>query len=85
MNHDWKDSIAFVYYTIATVSVILVFIRLVYAWFRDFDNSQRFITDMAKVHLPHIYDCFEKIADRLDIKLEKAPTVNFSEDRTPGH
>lgn len=77
-----KEIVTLIYYGSATISIILVAVRLLYTWFKDFDNSQRFITDMAQVHLPYIYDCFEKIGKRLDVPLDERPIVNFSLDRT---
>lgn len=80
MPPELKALVTFIYYLAGAVAGILVFIRLLYGWFRDFDNSQRFTHDMALIHLPHIYDCLEKIGDALGIELEATPAVNFSHD-----
>lgn len=69
------------YYLVGALSFISVFIRVVYGWFKDYDNAQRFTADMAKVHLPYIYNCMFRIANRLDLELDQAPTVNFSYTR----
>jgi hypothetical protein len=75
---DFKSYVAYFYYAIGGVGLVLVLIRNLYTWFRDFDNTQRFASDMALIHLPHIYDCLGKIADKMEITLERVPPVNFS-------
>jgi hypothetical protein len=69
------------YYGIGAVAFVLAFIRIVYGWFRDFDNAQKFTADMARVHLPYIYNCMFRIANKLDLELDQAPTVNFANGR----
>lgn len=73
-----KDSISLVYYMIGAVAFVLAFIRILYGWFRDFDNANRFTSDMATVHLPFIYKALCKLAERFDIELEQSPIINFS-------
>ncbi|CAN5950538.1 unnamed protein product [Sphagnum jensenii] len=63
----------------AGLGALLVFIRIVYTWFKDFDNSQRFIYDMAQTHLPYVYSSLERIADKLDVALEDRPNINFTQ------
>jgi hypothetical protein len=75
----FRDGISFIYYLIGAVAFVLVFIRLLYGWFRDFENGQRFTTDMAKVHLPYIYNSLNKIGDALGVELDHNPPVNFSD------
>jgi len=69
------------YYILAALAVVAVLIRVVYSFFRDFDNAKRFTSDMASIHLPYIYDCMNRIANKLDIELGKTPPVNFSTSR----
>lgn len=76
--HDFSS----IYYLIGALSFISVFIRVVYGWFRDYDNAQKFAADMAKVHLPYIYNCLNRIATKLEVQLPDRPEVNFS---IPGH
>lgn len=75
---NFKDAVNLGYYAIGGLALIGVLVRNLYTWFRDFDNTQRFASDMALIHLPHIYNCLEKIADKMEIPLEQKPPVNFS-------
>jgi hypothetical protein len=66
------------YYSLSAISFFLVFVRLVYTWFRDFDNSQKFICDMADTHLPYLYTSIQRIADKLDVELPATPSIKFT-------
>lgn len=66
------------YYIAGGASFLAVFVRIVYTWFRDFDNAQRFTTDMARVQLPYIHNCLFLIAKKLDLDLDIPPPVNFT-------
>lgn len=73
-----KEHLPDIYYTVGALSFVSVFIRVVYGWFRDWDNAQRFTADMAKVHLPYIYNCLSRIASKLELEPFPPPPVNFS-------
>lgn len=73
-----KATLSFIYYVAAGVGLLLAGIRIVYGWFRDYDNATRFTKDMALQHLPYIYSTLTAICKKLEIENELPPLVNFS-------
>lgn len=79
----FKEGLSLFYYMVGAVAFVLAFIRVLYGWFRDFDNANRFTADMAMVHLPYIHHALRKLAERLEVDLESAPPINFSSGKPP--
>lgn len=73
-----KDNVSVIYYSIGAVSFILMALRMVYSWYRDYDNANRFTSDMALIHLPYIHQALRRVAERLGVDLDPSPMINFS-------
>jgi hypothetical protein len=80
MTHDWITN---AYYALGALALCAALIRVLYTWFRDYDNTQHFVSDLALIHIPYINNCLGKIADKLDIALDQNPPVNFTYARKP--
>jgi hypothetical protein len=75
---SFKEGLSLFYYLLGALAAIIAVIRVLYGWFKDYDNSTQFTQDMAQTHLPHIYKSLARIADKLDVDLEDCPPIMFT-------
>jgi hypothetical protein len=62
----------------ATSSIqLVVFLRWLHRRMRDDEVNRQFIRDVARNHLPHIYEGLHKIAAKQGILLNLPPNVRF--------
>ncbi len=59
------------------VTQFFIFLRWLHRRMRNSEIERAFVRDMARVHLPHLYQALQLIAARLGIKLEDQPAVRF--------
>jgi len=78
-DHGAVQAISYIYYLVGALAFLAAFIRVLYGWFRDYDNSVRFTADMATTHLPYLYEGMRTIAASLGVSLKPAPPINFSQ------
>lgn len=78
-DHTAVQTLSYIYYLAGALAFIAALVRVLYGWFRDYDNSVRFTTDMATTHLPYLYEGLQTIATSLGVPLKPAPTINFSQ------
>lgn len=76
-----KQAVSLSYYIMGGLAFLAALIRVLYGWFRDYDNAIRFTTDMANSHLPYVYQSLQRIANKLDVELEAPPAINFSQGK----
>lgn len=79
MTPGVKEILSNVYYLAGALAFLAALVRVLYGWFRDYDNSVRFTNDMATTHLPYLYKGMQTIAASLGVTLEPAPAINFSQ------
>jgi len=68
------------YYTLGAATFLVLSVRFLYGWFRDYDNATKFTRDMAKHHLPFIYTQLNQICKKLDIEEAQPPLINFTDE-----
>jgi hypothetical protein len=73
------QSLSYAYYLAGAIAFLAATVRVLYGWFRDYDNAVRFTTDMATAHLPYLYEGLQTIATSLGVPLKPPPTINFSQ------
>ena len=80
MHPTPAQMLSYIYYLAGAIAFLAAFIRVLYGWFRDYDNSIRFTSDMATAHLPYLYKALQIIATSLGVPLEAPPPINFSHE-----
>ncbi|MCU1239907.1 MAG: hypothetical protein JWO71_633 [Candidatus Acidoferrum typicum] len=56
---------------------LIVFLRWLHRRMRNDENTHEFVCDIAKNHLPHIYNALQLIAAKQGITLDETPLVQF--------
>lgn len=74
-----KDLVATVYYTLATLGIVVVVVKLLYGWIRGDQISKHFVSNMAEDHLPHIYKQIMRLQIRTGLDVTEAPTIKFTD------
>jgi len=69
-----------IYYVLGCLAVLIAGIKIGYGWFRQYDNATRFTKEMAKHHLPYIYNSLYAISKHLGIDTERPPDIKFQDD-----
>lgn len=72
-----KDAVATIYYTLATLGIVVVVVKLLYGWIRGDQISKQFISSMAEDHLPHIYKQIMRLQIKTGLDVTEAPSIKF--------
>lgn len=65
------------YVAIVVTIQAIFFLRWLYKRARTVDVSERFVSDMATNHLPHVYQALRQICDKMGIEFKEPPPIQF--------
>lgn len=62
---------------VAAAVQLVLFLRWLYRRIRDDELQRLFIEDMARNHLPHIYDALQRLCQKQGIELDRSPPIRW--------
>lgn len=64
---------------------LVLFLRWLYRRIRNDELTRTFVEDMARNHLPHIYELLERICEEQGIRRTPRPHIRWVDLNSPRH
>jgi hypothetical protein len=72
-------------YLFAGIVQFVLFLRWIYRRIRNDELTRTFVEDMARNHLPHIYQLLERLCDEQGIRRSERPHIRWVDLNSPHH